>query len=293
MVTRIHFDGPEDLPPEDIIAPAWYVNGFPKSGTHLAAAMLRPFARPMPPDKFTKSGWATSFAFNGWTNDWLNIRHLLHALCGCRNGYYHIGHCGYKEEIERTLFYNGTAMVFIYRDLRDVAVSHVHHILSDDARFRHHHKDDYCNLGGFDEVLEAVICGLQVTGGQWGDVYYPGTMERWEMYAPWLKVDWVHSVEYSAVLSDPMKAARGIVTYGMRRLTDIFDQEQIDLGHTLDAVAEAMVANAMNQDKSPTFRKGVTGEWRERFTKKHKDLFKTSDVNGWLVRLGFEINDKW
>jgi len=54
-----------------------------------------------------------------------------------------------------------------------------------------------------------------------------------------------------------------------------------------------MVAGSENTDVSPTFRKGTAGQWQEAFTDEHKRLFKATDTNGWLVKLGYEDNEGW
>lgn len=47
-----------------------------------------------------------------------------------------------------------------------------------------------------------------------------------------------------------------------------------------------------NPQRSPTFRKGKVGGWRESFTDKHKQLFK--EVSGdLLLRLGYEQGEDW
>jgi hypothetical protein len=56
--------------------------------------------------------------------------------------------------------------------------------------------------------------------------------------------------------------------------------------------ALAILAQAIEPQKSRTFRSGKTGGWREHFTPAHKALFK--DVAGdLLVRLGYERNNDW
>jgi len=44
---------------------------------------------------------------------------------------------------------------------------------------------------------------------------------------------------------------------------------------------------------SPTFRKGTTGQWRSEFSEEHVRLFKETDKNGELVRLGFAKDRDW
>lgn len=287
--------GMADIPPETILAPAWYVNGAPKCGTHLAAMMLKPFARQMPARRYAKLGtMISSFPYHAWVNTFHNIRYLTYALCQTRPGYYHFGHCGYKPELSATLDYAGLAMIFIYRDLRDVAVSQTHHILSEREGAKHLDKAAYRRLGGFNEALSAVITGLQVDDSEYGPVYYPGVIERWELYAPWLEEDWVCSIRYRDARLEPAETAQRIVEYGMKRLAGCMEvaPPKID-DKTMDRVVTAMVASGQDTSKSPTFRKGLVGKWRDVFTPEHVRLFKETDKGDELVRLGFAKDSDW
>jgi len=286
----VEMRGMADTPPETILAPSWYCNGFPKAGLHLVKSMLQPFARMMPARRYAKLGtMISSFAYHAWTNDWHNVRYVTYALCQTRPGYYHFGHCGYNTEISAILDYAGLAMTFIYRDLRDVAVSQTHHILSKREQDRHLDKAAYRRLGGFNEALSAVITGLQVDDSKYGPVYYPGVMERWELYAPWLDQDWVCSVRYKDARLHPAETAQRIVEYGMKRLAGCMEvaPPKID-DKTMDRVVTAMVASGQDTKKSPTFRKGLVGGWRDVFTPEHVRLFQETDPDNWLKRLDFE-----
>jgi len=273
-----------------MLAPAWYVNGFPKSGTHLVTAMLKPFARQMPTRRWAETGrMISSFAYHAWTNQWRDSRFLAYALTRCLPGFYYRGHCGYRGELDYVLDWAGLAMVFVYRDLRDVAVSQAFHILNDAEHQKHLDKSAYRRLGGFDEVLEAVICGLQVDDSQYGPVYYPGVVERWEMYAPWLDVDWVCKVRYADARRDPVDTAMRIVEYGMRRLSQSLEQPPPEIPpKVLGGVGAAMVKHALDTSNSPSFRKGQVGGWREHFTERHKRAWADHDPNGWTERLSRE-----
>ena len=50
--------------------------------------------------------------------------------------------------------------------------------------------------------------------------------------------------------------------------------------------------SSINPSRSPTFRSGKTGEWKNYFTEEHTRIFK--DVAGdLLIRLGYEKNRDW
>jgi hypothetical protein len=194
------------------------------------------------------------------------------------------GHAGYREDIADFLYKMGASVVFIYRDLRDVAVSMSYHVIDDDDRnFTHPDKHLYRDLPTQEERIAACIEGIGP---------YSGLIERWETYAPWLKLPWVHPLKYETMRADPLTASTDLMQYVYKR-TGQANGVSIRLDtDTLKEAAPAMVEAMGHKDKSPTFRKGKAGGWREEFTPALKDLFKRHD-NGWLVRLGYEESEDW
>jgi hypothetical protein len=89
------------------------------------------------------------------------------------------------------------------------------------------------------------------------------------------------------------------------RFEDLINQREKTLNQMLDQLektgfkiptprAEAIniLVDAIQPNKSHTFRSGKTGGWKEHFTPQHKALFK--DVAGdLLVRLGYEKDNNW
>jgi hypothetical protein len=194
-------------------------------------------------------------------------------------------HCGYNNEVERFLYYFGVCHLFVYRDFRDVAVSQAYHILSDDlVKFVHDDKQMYRDLGGFDDVLAAVIAGHDK---------YPGVMSRWEDYAPWLDVPWALKLTYESLRTDLYNCSREVLNYALNRVAGVFNRSVSMREDVFDLLAQIMTGQAEQKEDSPTFRKGSIGDWREHFTDEHKRLFKESDKNNWLVRLGYEKDGNW
>lgn len=267
-------------------AATYYLNGFPKSGLHLAACMLRPIAHPLVDrDGFFTHPWAGTFLGNSWTNDWAPFEQTLYKVSRLRDGHYLKAHTGYHDEVERFLFYSGVAHVFIYRDFRDVAVSQAHHVLhEDDTRFAHPAKGLYRQMDSFDDVLAAVITGI-------GE--YPGVMDRWQHYAGWLDCDWTHAVRYEDLHSNRVDAAKGILRYALQRVPTFFSKTANFNEDAVQMVAESMADAGDRTDASPTYRKGAVGDWRGHFTDEHVDLFKKTDTEDWLVELGYEQTRDW
>jgi len=263
----------------------WILNGFPKSGLHLVTNLMRPIVKPLPPGQFRARHWSGTFREHSWSNDWANMDLMYYQMSQVQIGHYLKGHIGHTAEIEDFLWKLGAAVVFIYRDPRDVAVSQAHHILNeDDDRFVHPGKALYRAMPGFDDVLAAVISGVD----KW-----PGVLDRWALYAPWLSVPWVLPVRFERARLETEAVAGEILQYGVARVGALIGVRIGDVGDGYKITCDLMAKSSRETEYSPTFRRGNVGGWRDVFTAEHKRLFKQSDRDGWLIRLGYEQNTNW
>lgn len=194
------------------------------------------------------------------------------------------GHCGYDMDVDAFLNFLGILHIFVYRDLRDVAVSLAFHILAaDNKKIFHPDPGLYRKLGEFEKILAAVIEGIDI---------YPGVVERWKLYEPWLEVDWVLKLSFEEMINETRESATKILQYMILRLATIFASEAVVDTEIAKRTVDLMERSALRTHHSPTFRQGKVGSWREHFTQEHVDLFKETDP-GWLVRLGYEEDDNW
>jgi len=273
---------------EKIVAidPRVFVCSFPKSGTHLVEQMIQPFVYRMPAEK----PWAGTFLDHSWTVQWSNIRNTLRRIGWIDYGTYGKGHLGYNEILEAHLYGMGVALLFVYRDPRDVVVSLAHHIMDGQT----HSRNEWYQEMGFDATLLAVIKGLGP---------YAGVMERWNEYAGWLDVPWVLKLRFSDLVGpDKREWCEKILRYvvGHCAAHRGFNAElDVDV---MDNVADRMIKNSERTDRSPTFRRGVAGGWRDEFKAGHCVAFADTDVRWaeeygleepWLVHLGYEDDMFW
>lgn len=264
--------------------PRAMLNGLPKSGVHMLEQMV---ATLLTPSEVGRQGthWLGTYKWHSFTMQLQNIRQYLWRLSCMERGTYLMGHSGYLEDVERMLRYGNIAHIFIYRDLRDVAVSQAHHVWDKDKpNLRHEHKDLY-QMMTFDEALLAVIQGVGP---------YPGVVERWAAYAPWLEAQDVLALSYGYIRSETGKAAGQILLYLLQKATELLDGNDYgveiapdDLRYLVDKMVKA------TEEPSTTFRRGVAGGWRDEFKPEHVEAFKETDADGWLVKLGFEENQEW
>jgi len=276
-----HPDGRGDAVSEYNVTPTKHgvklmLNGFPKSGLHLLGLMVTPFVGSIQ-DEMVQTMWS---GINGaWALEPLDLNDRLFKISRLGDGEFVFSHSVYNKKLADFLWYSGIGLVFIYRDFRDVAVSQTYHILADDDTYVHNGKDKYRELGGFDEVLAAVITGYDK---------YPGVMERWERYRPWLFVPWVLSLSFEQLRLDPLGSAKRVFNYALNRMPMQFHKRVEVEPDTLDRMARKMVEHGNMTEYSSTFRKGKVGGWRDEFTLRHKKLFIQSDKHYRLAEMGYE-----
>ncbi|MCB9111223.1 MAG: sulfotransferase domain-containing protein [Anaerolineales bacterium] len=245
---------------------------FPKSGTHLLDQILLGFANVAPYAKRVHSFYAEYEGESGKKRD---PQQALDWLDSLRPRDIASAHLFARPEAIARVCTPKFAPYFIFRDPRDVVVSHVFYVTDMEARHVHH--DYYQSLPDFDARLKVSILGRPDAG-----VEFPNIAERFAPYLGWLDKKEVMTIHFEDLIHD--RAAT---------LTSIMDHllSRVPLQASRQLILDAM-ESSINPTKSPTFRSGKTGEWKKYFTEEHKKIFK--DVAGdLLVRLGYEKDDGW
>jgi hypothetical protein len=164
---------------------------------------------------------------------------------------------------------------FIFRDPRDVVVSHVFYVTDMEARHVHH--DYYASIPDFNARLKVSILGRPDV-----DIEFPDIAGRFAPYLGWLDQPSVLNIHFEDLVNDRLATLNRIID---RFLISV----PLQVGRELIL---GSLESSINPGKSPTFRSGKTGEWKKYFTDEHKLIFK--DVAGdLLVRLGYEKDHYW
>jgi hypothetical protein len=260
------------------ISPRIYVNSFPKSGTHLGLLVARHLVRPQIPRL-----WIGSFSGNSWTTHWVKDKHVLDVVKGQQSGTFMIGHMGYKDIYWDAMEEMNTCMLFIYRDLRDVAVSQTYHIENPHDNKCHPNKKLYMDMESHEARLKAVIEGIDI---------FAGIIDRWELYAPWLDVPGILPIKYEDMRLTPDIVAETAVDYVVERTLRDADFIPIFVNTNLQGAITKSIELQNTTEYSTSFRKGLVGGWEDEFTPELKDLFKEK-AGDWLMRLGYEKDNNW
>jgi len=245
---------------------------FPKSGTHLLDQILLGFSNVAPFAKRLHSFYAEYEGESGVKRAPEQALAWLDSLHPCDVASAHLFARG--EAIKRVCSPKFVPY-FIFRDPRDVVVSHVFYVTDMEARHIHHAY--YQSLPDFDGRLTVSILGRPDAG-----VEFPDIAARFAPYLGWLDHTQVLSIHFEDLINDRASALTRIMDHFLARAPLPAPRRLI-----LDSLE-----SSINPTKSPTFRSGKTGEWKKHFKEEHKKIFK--DVAGdLLVKLGYESDKNW
>lgn len=252
--------------------PALLGISFPKSGTHLLDQILLGFSKVAPYSTRIHSFYAEYEGESGRKRSPEQALAWLDSLRPCDIASAHL--FARSEAVERVCS-SKFIPYFIFRDPRDVVVSHVFYVTDMEARHVHH--EYYQSLPDFNARLNVSILGRADT-----KIEFPNIADRFEPYLGWLEHDEVLSIHFEDLINDRAAALARIMDHVLARVPLQAPRQLI-----LDSLE-----SSINPKRSPTFRSGKTGEWKKHFTEEHKNLFK--EVAGdLLVRLGYEDSNDW
>ena len=196
----------------------------------------------------------------------------------------HLMHC---EEVLSVLREFDCKVFFIYRDLRDVAVSHARWITKEERIFLH---DIYAQYLSFDEQLMSSIKGVPLGSPFGSNASQPdigSDFSRWQ--------GWIGDRNTIAVKFEDLVGERGGGSEAKRlELVDkILDRLEVNL--TSQQIKDRFSSRALNPEESHTFKKGGKGSiggWQDVFNESHKREFKKI-AGQTLIDLGYESDFDW
>jgi len=245
---------------------------FPKSGTHLLDQILLGFAKVAPFSRRLHSFFA---GYDGASGRKRSLKETLIWVDSLRALDIASAHLFAWDEVVSRVCSPAFIPYFIFRDPRDVVVSHVFYVTDMEARHVHH--DYYQSLPDFNARLTVSILGRPDT-----NIEFSNIADRFTPYINWMDQPEALAIHFEDLIEDRAAALNRIIDHFLRRVTL----------HTPRQLILESLESSINPKKSPTFRSGKTGEWKKYFTDEHKKIFK--DVAGdLLIKLGYEKDDNW
>ena len=247
-------------------APVYLANSFPKSGTHLLDQIVAALPGAMNYGRFLAS-MTGSYQFRERSQS-----ATLARLNACVPGEVLRAHLFSDIEYQEALDRKKCAHFFIYRDLRDVAMSEAFY-LRDMNRWHRMHR---FFVGLSDEAAIAqAICGVDDTS-----VDYPNLAERFRRYSGWLSNSRTCAVRYEDLIGSKQEAT---LTSMLSYLETIYPDHQTTVQELVSAIAP---------EKSHTLRKSGKRGWQSAYNEELKRQFK--EVAGdTLIALGYESSGDW
>jgi sulfotransferase 6B1 len=254
-------------------------NSYPKSGTHLLYQILYSI-----PELQKWNDIVSVQALCGVMNSASHVRWKISSAPDASIVRSHLMHC---KEICQILEQEYCKKLFIYRDLRDIAVSHARWVVKEPKIFLH---PIYVNKITFDEQLMSSIKGTPVGSPFGSNLSQPDIGQdflRWK--------GWINDSETLAIKFEDLVGERGGESEDKRIHTveKILDHLEIKISPEL--VRAQFTSTVMNPQESHTFQKGgqgSTGNWKKYFTNEHKSAFKKV-AGDLLIDLGYETDLHW
>lgn len=254
---------------------------FPKSGTHLLDQILLGFANVAPYARRLHSFYAE---YEGESGIKRAPEQALRWLDSLRPRDVASAHLFARPEAVKRVTSPRFIPYFIFRDPRDVVVSHVFYVTDMEARHVHHAY--YQSLPDFDTRLKVSILGRPDSG-----IEFPNIAERFAPYMDWLSQPEVLTIHFEDLIQDRAATLNRILDHFLVR---VLEDPAVLRGtlRTSRSLILSSLESSINPTKSPTFRSGRTGEWKRHFNEEHKRLFKDT-AGDLLIQLGYEKSSDW
>src|SRR5512147_352026 len=181
---------------------------FPKSGTHLLDQILLGFARVAPFSRRLHSFYAE---YEGESGRKRSPEQALAWVESLRPGDIASAHLFARPEVMQRVASSAFVPYFIFRDPRDVVVSHVFYVTDMEARHVHH--DYYQSLPDFNARLNASILGRPDAS-----VEFPNIAERFAPYLDWLNHPEVLTIHFEDLVNDRTVTLNQIIDHLLVRV---------------------------------------------------------------------------
>lgn len=253
--------------------PAIFGNAMPKSGSHLLLQVLEGTMQ-IAPLRHLEQAPVRMITAKGRKR---SNREIMRDLSRLRAGMVEWGYLS-ADPLFLDFFHDHPqiAVFFIYRDPRDQLISSIFYAVDIHKEHALHHY--YADIS-FDDRIKTAIQGRDVPGLE----HLPNIRDQYERNLAWLDHPEILSLKFEDMIHTPQPQ--------IERILDLLISKGLPVAVEREAAIE-VILEAIQPEKSPTFRKGTSGGWRKHFTDEHKKLFK--DITGdLLIRLGYEKDNDW
>ncbi|MCS1350153.1 sulfotransferase domain-containing protein [Mechercharimyces sp. CAU 1602] len=197
-------------------------------------------------------------------------------------------HNRYSVAFHRKLLDSNIKVVYISRDLRDVAVSFTHFLE------KVHTKPAFAQylslIPTHEERLLTVIKGVRpakVLAEKTGLTKQPNLIDQSIPSYRWREQKGICAVTFEELMKSERKRNRTV-----KKIASYLFPELIMNPVRRKNRVHQMIRN-IDPQKSQTFRSGNIGDWKKEFHAVHKDTFKKLGGGALLVQHGYEKDNRW
>ena len=253
--------------------PPIFSNSFHKSGSHLMLQILYGVME-IAPYRHLEQAPVRMITAEGRHR---SMQEIMHDLSKLKPGIIEWGYLSCLPEFVTFFEQNPQiAPLFIYRDPRDQLISSIFYAV--DIHKQHAQHEFYASIS-MDERVKTAICGRDVPGLE----FLPSIRVQYDRILGWLSNPGILPFHFEDLINDPRPQ--------LERLLDFLETKHLPIQVDRETAIQTIL-EAIQPEKSPTFRKGKTGGWRNHFSDEHKQIFK--DITGdLLIELGYETDNDW
>lgn len=256
------------------------LNGVPKSGTNLVAAILAGLGLQRVNRTHISAyhlvehpDGAPARRVRQSPMEWHDI------FSKCPDTSFIFAHHWHDDKLIAIVELFRSPVVFVYRDPRDVVISRAHYELRTNGKISKRESSRMLRqTASFDRCVEQIIDGIPDLPED--HILRQSVDRSIGRYVGWIKQRNTISVRYEDLVGVDSRTAEGQI----RRMAAHSFLNLNDL-----RLQQAMAA--LNVRPS-TFRKGVVGGWRQEMSKENKRKFKTI-AGHLLIELGYEKDYEW
>ena len=175
-------------------------------------------------------------------------------------------HSHYNEELLNILTKHDVNAFILIRDIRDMMLSRYYHIINDPNHSEHKQISNMKFNEGF------MLSLLTIKSGD--------KFNQLKYFNNWIS-DWVKLKRFPIIKYEDYILDKNLFIEKLLEISGFHKQNDIDIKSIINKIENTKNFKGTMKSKiksfgkkKTTFRKGITGEWKSMFTKKHKDLFK-------------------
>ncbi len=251
--------------------PILLCNSYPKSGTHLLNQILTAIPG--------FAAWDDTVAVQSLSGTMNSRVHLRWKLGSAPPESVVRAHLSYSEAVLNLLRRREYRRFFIYRDPRDVSLSHARWATREEEYFlwpmyRHGMNSDA-------QRLMASIVGLPAGTPLGSNFSLPNVAQGFRQYQ-----GWIEDSDTLAVRFEDLVGSRGGGDDQVRYTTIERILKHAGVAMSRAEIVDCFSVETLDPTRSPTFRQGRVGAWKEAFMDEHRVAFQ-SIAGSLLAELGY------